>query len=684
MREADEERPARTDAANPLPEEGRRRIVLESLTPRIDGGRFPIKRTVGETVDVEVDAFTDGHDVVVCDLLHGPARHTDRLQRREMEPLGNDRWHGAFPVEAREPHVYTVEAWIDRFRSWRREFEKRVLADQDVAAELVVGARLVSEAARRATRAAAAEDAARLGEWARELARPSDPEASSALALGAALLEAMARHPDRSLARRHPELLRVEVDRPRARFSAWYEFFPRSCTDDPSRHGTLGDCESRLEHVAAMGFDVLYLPPIHPIGRTHRKGRNNTGEAGPDDVGSPWAIGSDEGGHKAVHPRLGTLVDFRRLLAKAEAVGLEVALDIALQCSPDHPYVKEHPEWFQKRPDGSIRYAENPPKKYEDIYPFDFETDAWPALWRELRSIFDFWIDQGVRIFRVDNPHTKPFAFWEWCLGGIRRDHPDVLFLSEAFTRPKVMYRLAKIGFTQSYTYFTWRNTRYGLERYFHELTQTDVAEFFRPNLWPNTPDILSEVLQTGGRPAFQLRAVLAATLGANWGIYGPAFELGENAPREVGGEEYLDSEKYQIRARSPSADAGLAPLLGRLNRIRRENPALQQDRTLRFHGTDNDQMVCYSKRSADGTNTILVVANLDPHHVQSGWIDLDLAALGLHGDTRFQVHDLVGDGRYLWQGARNFVRLDPAALPAQVFRLRHRARTERDFDYFM
>ena len=448
-------------------------------------------------------------------------------------------------------------------------------------------------------------------------------------------------------------------------------------------HGTFADCEARLPYVAAMDFDVLYLPPIHPIGVTERKGPNNRARATADDVGSPWAIGADAGGHKAVHPPLGTLDDFRRLVARAEELGMEIALDLAFQCSPDHPYVREHPEWFLHRPDGSIQYAENPPKKYQDIYPFNFDSEAWRELWAELKSVVEFWIAQGVRIFRVDNPHTKPFAFWEWLIGEVRRERPDVIFLAEAFTRPGPMYRLAKLGFSQSYSYFAWRNTKSELTDYFTELAAAPLAEFFRPNLWPNTPDILTEYLQFGGRAAFMVRLVLAATLGASYGIYGPAFELMEHAAREAGSEEYLDSEKYELRHWDLERADSLRDFIARVNRIRRDNPALQSNRSLKFHSIDNEALIAYSKTSRDGRQAVLVVANLDPHHAQSGFLDIDLPSIGLAAEQAFQAHDLLSGARYLWNGPRNYVALDPQRSPAHIYRIRHHVRSERDFDYF-
>jgi starch synthase (maltosyl-transferring) len=485
------------------------------------------------------------------------------------------------------------------------------------------------------------------------------------------------------IARSRSKELTVIVDRPRASFSAWYEMFPRSA-GPAGKHGTLQDVEARLPYVAAMGFDVLYLPPIHPIGKAYRKGPNNAAEAQPGDVGSPWGIGSDEGGHKSIHPKLGTMADFESLLAAAAKHGIELALDMAYQCSPDHPYVRQHPEWFRKRPDGGIQYAENPPKKYQDIYPLDFETDAWQSLWQELKSIFDFWIGKGVRIFRVDNPHTKPFAFWEWVIGEVRRAHPDVIFLAEAFTRPKVMYRLAKAGFSQSYTYFAWRDTKWELTRYFTDLTQSSVREFFRPNLWPNTPDILPESLQVGGQAAFMSRLVLAATLAGNYGIYGPPFEHGWSAPRENGSEEYLDSEKYQLHHHDLTRSDSLKDFIARVNAIRRESPAIAHRGVLKFHTADNEQVICYSRTAPDESDIVLVIVNLDHRHRQSAWIELPAAEMQLPEDRPYQMHDLLTDARYLWHGNRNYVELDPGSGPAHIFRVRRRSRSERDFEYYL
>jgi starch synthase (maltosyl-transferring) len=661
------------------PTDGQRRVVIEGVKPQIDAGRFPIKRVVGETVVVEADVFTDGHDRLSCAVLFRAEGGREWSEVR-MAPLVNDRWRAEFPVTQTGTYRYTVVGWIDRFATWHHDFEKRVAAGQNVAVDLLIGAGLIEAASAQA----GPGDEPKLIEWARRLRHAEAPAHVQQVVEDAELVQLMDRNGRREFATRFERELEVTVDRERARFSTWYELFPRSAAREPGRHGTFEDVEARLPYVASMGFDVLYLPPIHPIGRTYRKGRNNTVAADPEDVGSPWAIGAKEGGHKDIHRELGTLDEFRRLVRAAHDHGIEIALDIAFQCSPDHPYVKDHPEWFRHRPDGTIQYAENPPKKYQDIYPFDFECEDWRGLWEELKSIFEHWLEQGVRIFRVDNPHTKPFAFWEWCLGEIRRAAPDVIFLSEAFTRPKIMYRLAKLGFTQSYTYFAWRNTRQELTEYFTELTQTDVSEFFRPNLWPNTPDILTERLQVGGRAAFMMRLVLAATLGASYGIYGPPFEHGWSAPREPGSEEYLHSEKYQVHYHDLERPDSLKNFIARVNRIRHEQPALQTNRTLRFLPIDNEQLVCYSKRSADSAEVLVIVVNLDPHYRHSGWLELPLEEFGLTAERPYQMHDLLGGARYLWQGPRNFVQLDPHVVPAHVFRLRRQVRTERDFEYYM
>ncbi len=673
-----------------LLQEGRKRVVIEGVTPQIEGGRYKIKRTVGETITVEADVFTDGHDRLSCALLYRQVGATT-WQEIMMEPmLGTyadgeqavDRWRAQFSVSQMGEYEYTVTGWVDHFKTWRRDLQKRVAVGQDVTVELLVGANLVEAASKRT---ADESDAEWLRSWAGVLRKSGSTQHKIQVALDDQLDRYMRRSPDRTTAATYDKTLRVLVERERARFSAWYELFPRSWSFEEDAHGTFKDCEARLPYIADMGFDIIYFPPIHPIGETFRKGKNNALEAGEDDPGSPWAIGAAEGGHKSVHPLLGPLEDFRHLVQVAkEAYGIDIALDIAFQCSPDHPYVTDHPEWFLMRPDGTIQYAENPPKKYQDIYPFFFETPHWEALWQELKSIFDFWIEQGVTVFRVDNPHTKAFSFWEWIIGEIKQKHPEIIFLAEAFTRPKIMYNLAKLGFTQSYTYFAWRNTKPELTEYLTTITQSEVREFFRPNFWPNTPDILNEYLQTGGRPAFMIRLILAATLTASYGIYGPAFELCDNVPRDPGSEEYLDSEKYQRKTWNLNAPHSLRFLIAQVNRIRRENPALQQDWNLVFHPTDNEQVICYSKHTDDQQNIIIVAVNLDPYHTHSAWVSLQVDEIGLETEKPYQVHDLLDDSRYLWSGKRNFVQLNPLHVPAHIFCVRRHIRTEQDFDYYM
>ena len=646
-------------------------MVIEAVSPEVEAGRFPAKRSLGEKVAVESDVFADGHDAIGCVVRY---RHESESAWTEapMTPLGNDRWRAEITFNQLGRYLYTVQGWVDRFQTWRLQLAKRIAAGQDVALELKVGAQLVEAAAERAQ----GEDSAVLTKHAAALT-------GGAAAIGRDLIEVMDRYPDRTAAVTYPRELQMLVDPQRARFSAWYELFPRSA-GEPGRHGSFRDVERRLPYIAGMGFDVLYMPPIHPVGRTNRKGANNSIKASPDEPGSPWAIGSAEGGHKSIAAELGTLDDFRHLLAAAREKGLDVALDIAFQCSPDHPYVREHPEWFRHRPDGSIQYAENPPKKYEDIVPFDFDGAAWRELWAELLSIVTYWIDQGVRIFRIDNPHTKPFPFWEWLIGEVKRDHPDVIFLAEAFTRPKVMYRLAKCGFTQSYTYFAWRHTAWEITQYFTELTQTPVKDFFRPNLWPNTPDILTEYLQTGGRPAFAARLVLAATLGASYGIYGPSFELIETRAKETASEEYLDSEKYQLRNWNIESPDSLREMITLVNEIRHENLALQSDRGLRFHPTENEHLIAYTKSTSDLADVVLTVVNLDPHHTQAGMVTLPLKDLALDTEKSYQAHELLSGARYMWNGPRNYVEINPHAAPAQIFRFRRRVRSEHDFEYFL
>jgi len=640
--------------------EGRCRVVIENVTPEIDGGRFAIKRVVGERVVVEADIFADGHDFLAAVLKYREAENPKWCEV-PMELLANDRWRGEFAVTKLGNHFYSIEAWVDPFKSWQKSFRKKIETEQNISVELQAGVKWIEAAAQRAT----ARDADNLLAWAKELSAgesvTGDPIASRVLDKD--LTEMTHRYLGRPFSTIYQKELRVAVDSERARFSAWYEMFPRS-------FGGFKGCVEQLPRISKMGFDVLYLPPVHPIGKSFRKGKNNSVICEPGEPGSPWAIGSSEGGHKSIHPELGTLEDFKNLIARAKEFKIEIALDIAFQCSPDHPYISEHPEWFRHRPDGSIQHAENPPKKYEDIVPFDFECNDWKNLWQELKSIFDFWIQQGMKIFRVDNPHTKPFPFLEWCIGELKGTNPEIIFLSEAFTRPKPMYRLAELGFTQSYNYFAWRNSKDELENYFTELTQPPVADFFHPNLWPNTPDILTQFLQTGGRAAFAIRFILAATLGASYGIYGPAFELCKNTPREPGSEEYLNSEKYEIKRWDLSAPQNLENLITRVNQIRRVNHALQSNYNLKFHRTDNPELIAYTKSTEDSSNVILTVVNLSPHHKHSGWLELPLKEFGLEAGKSYQVHDLLTDERYLWNGEKNYVELNPEKSSAHIFLL--------------
>jgi starch synthase (maltosyl-transferring) len=691
------------------PAEGRKRVVIEEIQPQVDCGRHPARRIFGDRVEISAAIFCDGHDHVAARLLYKPA-HDREWQSAPMTALPNDLWHATFTVDKLGPWTFTIQGWVDHFDTWTHDLKKRLAAQpdpanpdpakrdlppQDIPLALTIGALLVDQAAARATQARVNADAKQLKDLAASLrALASRNLALYDYPLTLELEQLVALYPDLSYVTTADCELPLWVDRERARFSAWYELFPRSTSPDPSRHGTLRDVELLLPEIAAMGFDILYLPPIHPIGRAFRKGPNNSTTAAPEDEGSPWAIGSDEGGHKAIHSKLGTLADFDHLVAATHCHGMEIALDIAFQCSPDHPWVKQHPNWFLHRPDGSIQYAENPPKKYQDIYPLNFETPAWQSLWDELRSVFQFWIDRGVRVFRVDNPHTKALPFWEWCIADLQRVTPGVIFLAEAFTRPHVMYSLAKAGFTQSYTYFTWRTGKDELRAYFEEITKPPISDFFTPNVWPNTPDILHASLQTGGRPAFMQRLVLATTLAASYGIYGPAYELGENLPAKPNSEEYLHSEKYQIRRWDRSDPQSLAPLITRLNQIRRTNPALQSDLSLHFHDVDNPQILCYSKSTlkpapqngaaptgasatappdpADSQpeNIILVAVNLDPHNEQAGWIDLDLKHLGIAHHETFDVEDLLTGARYQWHDRSNYVALRPATMPAHILRV--------------
>ena len=639
-------------------------VTIENVQPLIDCGRYPIKRIVGEDLVVEADIFKDGHDVVAAILKWRVGKRGWR--QTPMMFVDNDRWRGVCTFYDEAIHEYTVEAWTDTFRSWQQEFAKKFEAGiSDLQSEALAGAAIVEAAAGRARDRA---DAARLREFAEQIGRGANSAIYSTARSGE-LEVLMATYPDRADAAQYEPAPRVVVDRTAALFGAWYEFFPRSAEGRGDRGSTFRDCLPRVDDARGMGFDVIYFPPIHPIGHTKRKGRNNAITSEPGDPGVPWAIGSETGGHKAIEPALGTLQDFDWLQKEVRKRGMEIALDFAINCSPDHPYVKEHPDWFYKRPDGTIKYAENPPKKYEDIYPLNFRCVNWRELWAEMMSVVLFWAEHGVRIFRVDNPHTKPVAFWEYLIGGVREKYPDAIFLSEAFTRPKMMKALARVGFNQSYTYFTWRNSKQELMEYFTELTQTEMSEYFRPNLWPNTPDILPFLLQEGGRPAFMIRVLMAATLSPLYGIYS-GYELCENKPLP-GREEYLDSEKYQFKERDWNAPGNIKHWITRINKIRKENRALQMYTNLRFYRADNDAILCYGKMTPARDNIILVVVNLDPFRKQNSFVHVPIEEFGQMESDEYQVHDLLSDARYIWRGGQNYVELDPEVQSAHVFLVR-------------
>jgi starch synthase (maltosyl-transferring) len=645
---------------------GKERAIIEHITPQIDGGKYPVKRIVGEKVKVQADVFGDGHDVVKALLLF---KHEDDKNFTEipMKFLGNDRWEACFIPEKTGMYEYTLKGWIDHFATWQHGLQKKYEAGQDVSLELLIGAEIAESAAKFNT----GEVAKTLKKYA-EIFRKGKENTIEAitLALSKDLSDNMAAFGEKANPVTYEESLFIHVEYKKALFSTWYELFPRSTSETPGKHGTFQDCERLIPRIVEMGFDVLYLPPIHPIGVNFRKGKNNNVTSQPGEPGSPWAIGSHEGGHKAINPDLGTMKDFESFVKKAKDAGLDIAMDLALQCSPDHPYVKEHPQWFKWRPDGTVQYAENPPKKYQDVLPIYFETDDWENLWKELKSIVDFWISKGVTIFRVDNPHTKPFGFWEWLIKEVKKKTPDTIFLSEAFTRPRIMERLAKIGFTQSYTYFTWRNTQQEIIQYLTELTKTEMRDYFRPNFWPNTPDILPPVLQQGGEPAHIIRVLLAGTLSSNYGLYGPVYEFNIAAPVAHGKEEYLDSEKYEIKHWDWNKQTKIRYVITRLNKIRKENAALQTTWNITFAETDNNQFVCFVKTDEDKKNKILVVISMDAMYQQSGWVKLPLVELGINPELPYRLYDLMDDRQYTWHHEWNYVELRPEKIPAHIFRI--------------
>ncbi|MDA8092698.1 MAG: alpha-1,4-glucan--maltose-1-phosphate maltosyltransferase [Betaproteobacteria bacterium] len=642
-------------------------IVIASVSPELDCGRYPVKREVGDVLSVEADIFKEGHDVLAA-VVRFREVGTPTWHEAPMAPTTNDRWQGEFPLPRNTRYQYTVQAWTDAFASWCEDLEKKLAAGRAVGLELREGRLLVADASQRANSADRHQLQLVLANFDGLADAPEQEAQRTEILLAPHVRTLMARTSDRRDATAYDRELEVVVDRPLARCAAWYEMFARSQGTRPDASATFRDCEARLPDIRDMGFDVVYLPPIHPIGRTHRKGPNNRTEAGPDDPGSPYAIGAAEGGHKSIHPDLGTLDGFRSFVRRAGELGMEVALDFAIQCSPDHPYLKSHPEWFRHRPDGTIRYAENPPKQYEDIVALDFYGPHRDALWGEWRDVVLFWVGQGIRIFRVDNPHTKPIPFWAWLIREVQARHPDTLFLSEAFTRPKIMKTLAKAGFSQSYTYFTWRTFKHELIEYLQELTLGEVKEYLRPNFFTNTPDILPTFLQTGGRPAFQIRLVLAATLSSLYGIYN-GFELCE-AKAIPGTEEYLDSEKYQYKVWDWDRPGNIKAYIARINKIRRENPALHELENLRFHPADDDNILFYGKETLDGSNSVFVAVNLDPFEAHEATLEFPLQALGMPPDTSFQVTELIGGRQRLWRGARHRVRLDPESNPAEVYRI--------------
>ncbi len=662
------------------PTEGRKRIVIEEIQPSVNDGRYPAKRILGDLIEITAAIFGDGHDHVAARLLYRHASQR-KTQATPFAALTNDLWSATFTADRLGLWYFTIEAWIDHFDTWTHDLAKRLAAQtdsaQDIPLALRIGANHLDAVALRAK--AKSADARKLTAAAADLRRLADQNlALYDSPITTDLIALVAKYPDLGFATKYSTELPLWIDRERARFSSWYELFPRSSSLNPGHHGTLRDVAARVPEISAMGFDVLYMPPIHPIGTAFRKGRNNSTTPEPNDVGSPWAIGAPEGGHTAILPALGTLADFDALVHTAQSHNIDIALDIAFQCSPDHPWVAAHPAWFSHRPDGTIQYAENPPKKYQDIYPLNFESSDWRGLWDALFGVFKFWIDRGVRVFRVDNPHTKALPFWEWCIAEVHKTTPDALFLAEAFTRPHVMYSLAKGGFSQSYTYFTWRNTKADLIEYFEEICNPPVSDFFRPNVWPNTPDILHAQFQIDDlaqrRSIFQQRVILATTLSSNYGIYGPAYELLEGRPAKpaagkTSSEEYLDSEKYQLRHWNRDDPNSIAPLITQLNRIRHENPAVQRNENLHFHTIANDNLLVYSKSSSDYTNIILTVVNLDPINPQSGIVDLALDKLNLPWDATFIVEDLLTGASYTWSGQYNYVALTPATT-AHIFRI--------------
>jgi starch synthase (maltosyl-transferring) len=645
--------------------EGRKRIIIENVNPEIECGKYPIKRISGEKVKVSADIFADGHNEIKALLLHRK-KGSRRWNETPMKHVSNDRWEADFTPEEMGWYEYTFMGWVDHFASWQKGIRLKYEANQEIDVEMKIGAGMMEKARDSAEN----PEGEKINGWIEFISGTEyNPPAAMALVLSDEVTDTMYECADRRDATTYEKVLLVEVERKKALFSAWYEVFPRSTSPEPGRHGTFKDVEKVIPLVAQMGFDILYFPPIHPIGVSFRKGKDNSPTAAPGEPGSPWAIGGKEGGHKAIHPELGTLEDFRSVVKTASENNIEIALDLAYQCSQDHPYVRDHPQWFTWRPDGSVQYAENPPKKYQDVLAMNFENDDWQNMWKELKSVVDYWIEQGVKVFRVDNPHTKAFRFWEWMIAEIKKDHPDVIFLAEAFTRYKVMDRLGKIGFTQSYTYFTWRNTREDFVQYLGELTKTQRREFFRPNFWPNTPDILPVSLQYKNEAAFIARLVMAATMSSSYGIYGPVFEMGLNVPHPQR-EEYIDNEKYELKHYDWQRMTRMRKLMALVNAIRRENPALQTTWNIHFAETHNDRLLCYGKTDDDRQNRIFVAVNLDSEYTQGGWIKLPLHEMGISPERGYNMHDLLTGQRSTWGGEWNWVEMNPHIFPVRIFKM--------------
>ena len=675
QRQNSSQRPAAPTAGAPAPVRAdarlsrlaANRIAIEGIEPEIDGGRFPAKTEVGSPFVVEADIFGDGHDTIAAAVCFRPAGE-EQWREERLQFLVNDRWRATLVLDENRMYEYTVIGWRDLFATWRKDTAKKFAAGQDIALEVEEGRQLVDAAAAQIAIGAGAGDAKALADLASACASSTSQQDALAVLSSDAAVALMDRCGVRTNLSRYEKILEVFVDRRAAAFSAWYELFPRSQSGDPNRHGTFDDVIARLPYVRDLGFDVLYFPPIHPIGATNRKGRNNTLSPGPADPGSPYAIGSAAGGHDAIHPELGSFADFDRLVSASHGHGLEIAIDLAINCSPDHPWIKEHPEWFEWRPDGTIKFAENPPKRYEDIVNVHFYRDAIPGVWEALRDVVLLWASHGVKMFRVDNPHTKPFPFWEWMIGEVRRQHPDAVFLAEAFTRPKVMKRLAKVGFSQSYSYFTWRNLKWELEQYLTELTTEECRHYMRPNFFANTPDINPFFLQYSGRPGFQIRLVLAATLGGNYGIYN-GFEISDAAALP-GKEEYLNSEKFEIRAWDFEQPDNISGDIAFINRLRRQHKALQDFTSLRFYNAWNDNILYYGKRTADLEDFLLFHVCLDPHNAQEADFEVPLWELGIADTGSVEVEDMVTGHRFTWHGKAQHIRLDPYYKPYAIWRL--------------